>query len=116
MIDYPHQVGVGKSVSIDVFVPVSVDLFHFKEVAWKSYHFNKEFSVFTNFEDSLSLPNKKELVIPSKKDSTNLEDAQASEDGYKVPDKFKKQEEQKAITENAQKNKKPDLDNLIIIN
>ncbi len=66
MLEYPHMVSPGKASNIDIFLPKSVDLFHFREVIWKSAHFKKEFNLFTNYEKSLSLP-KKEIELQKKK-------------------------------------------------
>jgi len=64
LLDYPHAVSSGKSTKIDVFLPKSVDLFNFREIIWKSSHFNKEFNVFTTYEKDLSIPNLKEFDTP----------------------------------------------------
>ncbi|HLD43882.1 MAG TPA: hypothetical protein VJC18_00485 [bacterium] len=66
MLEYPHIVNAGKSTNIDVFLPKSVDLFHFREVIWKSAHFNKEFNILTNYEKELSIDQKKEFDLPKK--------------------------------------------------
>lgn len=66
MIDYPNKVNPGKSITIDVFLPKSVDLFNFREVLWKSAFLNKEFNIFTSYENSLSIQEKggKEFDLP----------------------------------------------------
>lgn len=64
MLEYPTVVNSGKSITIDVFVPKTVNLFNFREVTWKSSHFNKEFSILTTYEQELSLPNDKEFDTP----------------------------------------------------
>lgn len=71
MIAYPKFVSSGKSVTIDVFIPKSVQLNNFKEVIWKSSHFNKEFSMLTSYEQELSVSSEKEFDTP-KLDSGNV--------------------------------------------
>lgn len=67
LLDYPHVVNPGKSTTIDVFLPKSVDLFNFREIVWESAHFNKEFNMFTAYEKSLSIPtNPREFDTPKK--------------------------------------------------
>jgi len=73
MLEYPHKVSPGRSITIDVFIPKSVDLINFKEVVWKSAHFGKEFNLFTNYEDNLKLPASKEFDTP-KVNKANQED------------------------------------------
>jgi len=55
LINYPQVVNPGRSTTIDVFIPDSVDLFNFREVIWKSAHFKKEFNLFTDYESNLSI-------------------------------------------------------------
>lgn len=66
MLDYPSKVNPGKSITIDVFLSKSVDLFNFKEVVWKSAFLGKEFNIFTSYEDSLSIHDTrdKEFELP----------------------------------------------------
>lgn len=54
-LDYPTSVKPGNFVTIDVFVPDRADLTNFREVTWKSYSLNKEFNIFTNYEDTLNV-------------------------------------------------------------
>ena len=94
MLDYPHIVSPGKSTNIDLFFPKAIDLYHFREVQWRSAHFNKEFNVFTNYEKNLSVPNAKEFDTPT---SGHIDAAQFTEEqdaaaelsaakpGYNVP-------------------------------
>lgn len=63
-LDYPNAVRSNKSITIDVFFPKMVDLNNFHEITWKSAHFNKEFNVFTNYENDLSIGENKEFDIP----------------------------------------------------
>lgn len=78
MLDYPSKVNPGKSITIDVFLPKSVDLFNFKEVVWKSASLGKEFNIFTSYEDSLSINDKggNEFELP--KVGTKYEDTDAT--------------------------------------
>lgn len=73
LIDYPTMISPGKSVTIDVFVPNHVELANFKEVRWRSQHFAKEFNLFTNYEQKISLGSEKtkEFTIP--KTSVDIE-------------------------------------------
>ncbi len=70
MLDYPQALSPGKSITIDVFLPKDVSLVNFKEVIWKSQHFDKEFNMLTRYEDQLSVPNDKEFETP--RDSVNV--------------------------------------------
>lgn len=73
LLAYPHVVNPGKATTIDVFLPKSVDLTNFREVVWKSSHFDKEFNIFTDYEKTLSIKdNPKEFNIPQK--TTSSED------------------------------------------
>lgn len=54
-LDYPHAIKPGNFTTVDVFIPKDVDMFNFRSVSWHSRYFNKEFSIFTNYEKSLSL-------------------------------------------------------------
>lgn len=54
-VDYPQVVRPGKSTTVDVYLPISVSLSNFKEIIWKSYHFDKEFNIFTNYEKILDV-------------------------------------------------------------
>lgn len=54
-IDYPQIVRPGKSTTVDVFFPKSVTLTNFKEIIWKSKHFDKEFNIFSNYEKNLEI-------------------------------------------------------------
>jgi hypothetical protein len=84
MLEYPHVVNPGKATNIDVFLPKSVDLHHFREVVWKSEHFNREFNVFTNYEKNLALPNSKEFDANKK----NLVDNQLKNTGSVIDPRF----------------------------
>lgn len=63
-LDYPNAVRGNKSITIDVFFPKTVDLNNFHEITWKSSHFNREFNVFTNYENDLNIGESKEFDIP----------------------------------------------------
>lgn len=63
-LDYPHVIKPGNYTTIDVFLPKDVDLFNFREVVWKSEHFDKEFNVFTNYEKKLQLDDGKSKPLP----------------------------------------------------
>lgn len=80
MLEYPNRVSPGHSVTIDVFLPKSVSLKHFREVVWRSAHFGKEFNLFTNYEKTLSLPNSKEFATP-KGDSKPAEEILQNQQG-----------------------------------
>ncbi|MBU0506588.1 MAG: hypothetical protein ABII18_14045 [bacterium] len=104
MLEYPHVVNPGKATNIDVFLPKSVDLHHFREVVWKSEHFNREFNVFTNYEKNLSLPNSKEFDANKK----NLVDNQLKNTGSVVDPRF--DEHNDALQKQAQQTTPTDLE------
>jgi len=90
LLDYPHLVNPGKSTTIDVFLPDNVDLFNFREIIWKSAHFRKEFSIFTNYEKNLSInSNEKEFTTPktnhiTEEEILNLEKDKETENDVEI--------------------------------
>lgn len=50
-LDYPSGVRAGKSVKIDLFFPDYTSLDNFREIAWRSSHFKKVFSIYTEIKD-----------------------------------------------------------------
>lgn len=73
LIDYPTMISPGKSVTIDVFVSKDIELTNFKEVRWRSQHFAKEFNLFTNYEQKISLGSEKTKEFPIPKNSVDVE-------------------------------------------
>jgi hypothetical protein len=121
MLDYPHQIGAGKSVSIDVFMSKSVDLFNFKEVIWRSAHFNKEFTVFTNYEDNIKVPNNShELDVEQKPKNLYSDDNTQNNEEMALPNKYRTKRNRTKVGEVKEKKVddtkfNPNLDDLIII-
>lgn len=88
LIDYPTMINPGKSITIDVFVPNTVELTNFKEVTWRSDYFAKEFNLLTNYEQKLSLGSESTKQFDIPKTSVNAEDVQLPNNGQNKQDKF----------------------------
>lgn len=84
MLEYPHHVSPGHSVTIDVFLPKSVALNHFREVIWKSAYFEMEFDLFTNYEKILSVPATNEFATPKQLSMTPEEILQSQKDAETI--------------------------------
>lgn len=50
---YPKSVNPGNLTTIDVFIDDAVNLANFKQIAWKSDFFDKEFNALTSYEESI---------------------------------------------------------------
>lgn len=93
MLAYPNLIKPGQSANIDVFLEKDVDLHHFREVIWKSDHFAKEFTIFTNYESQLALPSRKVFDTPKTGAISENE----------LINKFKKQDQQNQLMKTDQK-------------
>lgn len=107
-LSYPARVSPSKSINIDIYLPSKVDLLNFKEVVWKSAHFDKEFNLFTTYEDDIQI-NSKEFDTPKNSTTINLNDP--------MPNKYRKLEDQKQYDDQNTKAKPADPKdfNLIIM-
>lgn len=69
-IDYPQVIKPGKTTTVDVFFPASVQLTNFREIIWKSKHFDKEFNIFSNYEKILDVGGNDEKSFDTPKSDT----------------------------------------------
>ena len=107
-LSYPARVSPSKSITIDLFLSSKVDLLNFKEVTWKSEHFDKEFNLFTTYEDDLQM-NPKEFDTPKNSTKVDLNEP--------MPNKYRKLEDQKQYDNQvpSQKNKQREYNDFIIM-
>lgn len=123
LLEYPRILHPGKSTTIDVFIKKDTDLFNFKEISWKSSHFNKEFNVMTSYEEQLNIAeNPKEFKTPVNsvnadqltKENILQKDAQSDF----IRSKYRNDPNIKSVSEshkNPQPLFDPSLDDMIII-
>lgn len=119
-LGYPTSVKPGHFVTIDVFVPAHVDLVNFREVSWKSHSLGKEFSIFTDYEDSLSigdLNEQHELPRPSTIQTYSEGDYLKTREEILNPTRPGKWDEQEKAAEERSSNTTfdPSFDDAIII-
>lgn len=102
LLDYPTKVNPGKSVKIDVFLNKTIPLFNFKEIAWRSDHFDKTFNVYTTYEDKLNVPNSKEFDVQTEPalqnpeaDIDGLPEDLGEDETIQPPSKFDVQNQEK---------------------
>jgi hypothetical protein len=121
-LDYPHAIKSGNFTTLDVFIPKSIDLFNFREVQWKSANLNKEFSIYTNYEKSLSLggDNKNEKPLPQSPHTQTFtaEDYMKTREEVLNGDKWRTQDQEEKEAEEKSKseiNFDPSFDDAIII-
>lgn len=101
-LEYPSTVRSGYSSKIDLFFPASVDLANFKEIAWMSFHFKKQFDIHTNFDKSDSLANSE----PIPNDSISYDEAIRKADEQRRLDHL-------ATEQNAERKNNPQAPELI---
>lgn len=123
-LSYPTAVKPGNFVTIDVFVSDDVDLSNFREIIWNSYALDKEFNIFTNYEDNISIPTAKDHPIPASDPTPGHfteEDFMKTRDevlNHNVPpssQKWKDQENSRSNQEPVPVPFDPNLDDTIII-
>ena len=88
-LDYPNLVPPGKMVAIDVFFPTSVELVNFKEIRWNSSFFDKEFNVYTAYENQIKIDYDTAKVLEMPKSEAEIQQEQQTQDDYlKARDQF----------------------------
>lgn len=81
LLDYPHKIHPGEVVTIDVYFKDNVELRNFREIAWHSDFFDKEFNIMTAYEDHINVKYK---VIDNENKIKSDTDTQAASDEEKA--------------------------------
>lgn len=93
-LDYPKFVKPGNMTVVDVFLPKTVDLFQFRQIIWESKFFDKQFSIYTQYEKTLAINEDdfdKNIPIPlnEQKDRNAIKDYIKTRDQILNPNKHK---------------------------